>query len=105
MEQPPAAGEAAPDSAVPVQIRDEDMDSPNKKSMVAFASSKDSQEYWQIAERVETRLVKGTAENDQDSIDFYHYLLSYLEEKSDRLDFSLGSDKDIIVNKTLRPPG
>ena len=99
MEQPPPAAGAALDSAAPVQIRDEDVDSPNKISMVAFASSRDNQDYWRMFEQFGTSLAKGTAENDQDSIDFYHYLLSYLESKAGRLDFSIGSDKDIIDNK------
>ena len=59
----------------------------------------DNQDYWRIVERIETSFVKGTAENDQDSIDFHGHLLSYLESKAERLDFSLGSDKDTLVDK------
>jgi len=75
-----------------------DEDSPNEKRMVAFARGKDK-DYWSLVEQMETSLAKATTENDEDSMYFYRHLLSYLDAKAERLCFSLGSDKDIIVNK------
>ena len=88
----PAA--VSPDSSTAQMKVDDDDDA----DMSKFCS-KDTQEYLEIAERIETNFDAAKAKKDKASIDFYRHLLLYLGEKAKQQNFSLdGAEKDIITN-------
>jgi hypothetical protein len=66
--------------------------------MLSFIGSNDNQEYWQTHESIDTKFDAATAENDEESVEFYRYLLSYLDSKAKRGEFSLAlAEKDTIT--------
>jgi len=84
----------------PARIKDDatPVSNDGKRNMLSFNCSSVNQEYWQIHESIDTKFDAATEENDEESVGFYRYLLSYLDGKATRGEFSLApAEKDNII--------
>jgi len=84
----------------PTKIKDDEPPVLNDggNNMLSFSCSNDNQDYWQIHESIDTKFDVATAENNEESVGFYRYLLSYLDGKATRGEFSLApAEKDSIT--------
>jgi len=84
----------------PTKIKDDEHPTLNDggNNMLSFSCSNDNQDYWQIHESIDTKFDVATAENNEESVGFYRYLLSYLDGKATRGEFSLApAEKDSIT--------